>query len=497
MAQKNNKKQNSGKKALITVIAIVAAVIIIGLAAFNAVKDKGIILRSKTAAESDNYTVSGTMMAYSVASTLQSQTMYDTMTSLGVDFNKSLKEQFLPTPEGSETMSWFDYITMNAKNSVSEIVSLCEYAKANGIELGEEGKASVKANMDSLAATAASYNYPNVASFVRAAYGNGINEKDVEKFVEMYVLSSIATEKLVESAEPTTEEEDAYYAEHPEEFDGVDYYEYSVKLNAEETEDDTVEIDVSEEESAADVLDAIAFAKTLSEAKDAEEFKALVREYEATLDPEADDEALDKIVENTFVRHSLKSAVTNEEVAEWLFDKNNVGAVKLFTDEDNGTYTVYVLDKEAYRDDTINRSVRHILLKADEENPDDDTAAQDILAQLKEADFSEEKWNELAAEYSTDAGSNQNGGLYEGIIVGQTYAAFNDWLFDEAREEGDSGIVKTDAGWHVMYYVGETEKAAWMANADNAIISEKYNKVLEDNGASIKFNDDVINMIKF
>ena len=493
MANKNYTANKSGKSALITVIAIVAALIIIALAAFNAFSGKGIILRSKTAAESENFKMSGTMMAYAAGSAYQQ--IFESFEALGVDTTKSLKEQYLPT--GDNSMSWFDYIMESAKGSTDQILSLCEYAKANGIELDDEAKALVKENMDALKDTAASYNYPSVDNFVKAVYRNGVNEKDVEKFVELYVLSSKGSEAFADSVKPTLEDEEAYYAEHPDEFNGVDFYAYSVKLAAEETDDESVEIDVSEDESAAAVLDAIGFSQKLAEAKDADEFKSLVREYEATLDPEADEEALDEIAESTFQKHVLKSAIGNEEVSAWLFDEANIGKVNLITDTENGVYTVYLLDKGAYRDETKNRAVRHILIEADKENPDDDSAAQEILAALKEANFSEEKWNELASEKSIDAGSNENGGLYDDVVEGQTYESFNDWLFDEARVEGDSGIVKSNAGWHVMYYVGEAENSAWMTAAKDGITYDKYNAMLEEMGDSIKYDDKVINMISF
>ena len=32
---------------------------------------------------------------------------------------------------------------------------------------------------------------------------------------------------------------------------------------------------------------------------------------------------------------------------------------------------------------------------------------------------------------------------------------FEDWCFDESRKPGDTGIVESDYGYHVMYYVGE------------------------------------------
>ena len=48
-----------------------------------------------------------------------------------------------------------------------------------------------------------------------------------------------------------------------------------------------------------------------------------------------------------------------------------------------------------------------------------------------------------------------------------------------------------------MYYVGESDLAAWEASADNGIISEEFQALIDENSKSITYNDDVINMINF
>ena len=46
------------------------------------------------------------------------------------------------------------------------------------------------------------------------------------------------------------------------------------------------------------------------------------------------------------------------------------------------------------------------------------------------------------------------GGLYNGITVGQMVESFESWCFDETRKEGDVGVVHTDYGCHLIYFVG-------------------------------------------
>ena len=53
--------------------------------------------------------------------------------------------------------------------------------------------------------------------------------------------------------------------------------------------------------------------------------------------------------------------------------------------------------------------------------------------------------------------------------------AFNDWCFDESRQPGDTGIVKTSYGYHVMYFVGKSDKTFLDYRADSLLRSEQYN----------------------
>ena len=49
---------------------------------------------------------------------------------------------------------------------------------------------------------------------------------------------------------------------------------------------------------------------------------------------------------------------------------------------------------------------------------------------------------------------------------------FNDWCFDSARKPGDTGIVDTQYGAHVMYFVGSG--IAWKTQASTVLQNEDY-----------------------
>jgi hypothetical protein len=89
--------------------------------------------------------------------------------------------------------------------------------------------------------------------------------------------------------------------------------------------------------------------------------------------------------------------------------------------------------------------------------------AKEILAEWEAGEKTEESFGALANKHSQDQnGKVTNGGLYEDVYIGQMVKNFENWCFDSTRQAGDTGIVKTEYGYHVMYYVrADHETADW------------------------------------
>jgi hypothetical protein len=80
--------------------------------------------------------------------------------------------------------------------------------------------------------------------------------------------------------------------------------------------------------------------------------------------------------------------------------------------------------------------------------------AQAILDAWLAGEADEDAFAALATEKTEDAGSKKSGGLYENVWKGKMATEFNDWCFDEARQVGDYGLVKTSYGYHIMFFSG-------------------------------------------
>lgn len=106
-------------------------------------------------------------------------------------------------------------------------------------------------------------------------------------------------------------------------------------------------------------------------------------------------------------------------------------------------------------------------------------AAQKIYDEWLAGDKTEEHFAELANKYSDDNNGNvTNGGIYTFVAKGDMVEDFNTWCFTEGRQPGDTDIVKTKFGYHVMYFVGSEE--TWITKTRSAYISDQSNKIVED-----------------
>jgi hypothetical protein len=82
----------------------------------------------------------------------------------------------------------------------------------------------------------------------------------------------------------------------------------------------------------------------------------------------------------------------------------------------------------------------------------------------------EANFSELAFANSRDTGSSVNGGLYSNISKGQLMQDLDLWCFDPARQAGDTVIIKSAVGYHILYLCQPTE--IWYEQAEKDLIAQ-------------------------
>ena len=61
-------------------------------------------------------------------------------------------------------------------------------------------------------------------------------------------------------------------------------------------------------------------------------------------------------------------------------------------------------------------------------------------------------------------------------MKGDMITAFNDWCYAEGRQPGDTGIVESTYGQHIMYFVGYGSDEYWKDACQEAMANEAYDE---------------------
>lgn len=123
-------------------------------------------------------------------------------------------------------------------------------------------------------------------------------------------------------------------------------------------------------------------------------------------------------------------------------------------------------------------TVRHILVASKEDDAEEskkeaEKKAEEILGKVNAG----EDFEALAKQYSEDPGSKDNGGEYTILRNGRMVKEFEDWVFE--HNAGDTGIVKTTYGYHVMKLEKKSSFEEDKEEVRSAIKNKRYNELLK------------------
>jgi hypothetical protein len=381
--------------------------------------------------------------------------------------------------EGYATLG--DYLQDMAAKEVQKNVILAKLAKDSGMTFEAADQTQLDSIYTNLKDSALQAGI-SIDNYLAKTFGKGATQASLRPTLERYLLANKYSEK--KQAEPVFADDaiQTYYDAHKDEFDILSYRSFTFTSAAASTATD------DEKTKAFAAIKAKADAM-LAAVTDEASFKAQCLVY-ATADEKASYQNEDASL-STKVRYS---DVSSTDMATWLFDETQRKAGDKTIIEDGTTSCTVVYFLSRAMDKTPRASVRHILIKVDRTTATADeiaaakTKAEAILAEYLAGAKTEDSFAELAKTNSAD-GNASTGGLYDSVYPGQMVTEFNDWCFDAARKPGDTGIVQTDYGFHIMYYVKQgTEE--WKVNVSDALRSEAYDKFLADETAKYPFKMD-------
>lgn len=404
-----------------------------------------------------------------------------------IDFSKSLSNQ---TCSIDKDKTWAEYFCEQTLDSLKEKYAIMDAAAAEGFVLSDEDKAEMEDSIKELRESVKKAGYSSLNKYTTTAFKT--SEKNFLKYTEENTLISKYYKDKLDSFVYSDEEIQKYYEENKKSFDNVDYRYYLITYT-------TSEENSTSKDDAKARADAMAAAVT-----DSQSFADYVYD---NLISSKDKENYDKSATlNEGSTYAGAMSATNTGVADWLFDDaRNANDITVIDISGKGYAVVLFLDRSL---DTYNMvTVRHILVKtttvdkiytteeptkvdteATEKAQADSDAeklakAEEILAKFNAGQKTEDAFAALANEFSEDPGSNTTGGIYENIYKGMMLSEFNDWCFDENRKPGDCEIIKTTAGYHIMYFVGENEPY-WSYTATNNLKKDAWTKIIDDGEAA-------------
>ena len=469
------------------VFYIVIGLMVVGILV-AAVFNSGLPQRMLTAVTVGNHKLSVAEMNYYFLDTVNSNSYLGYM----VDNNTPLDEQ-----EYGDGQTWADYLLETAVTSARDNYAIYDEAIANGYTLTEENQAQIDQQIQTMETYASLYGYNSVSAFLRANYGAGCNESNYRAYLEVQAIATGYNNQIVEGLTYTQEEIDAEAAENPTDYTSYDYRYYLVSTSNyyetdadEHTEEETAAAKEAAQAAAQQLLDDSQgdgekfweAAHALMHVNDGEETTGETEPEETTGETQPEEtgdttEEEDTHEDTTLYENTLKSSMPSI-LSDWLTDSaRQAGDTTVIeASNDAGYYAVMFLGSNDNTEvPTVN--VRHILISTSDSVTAEDARSQieEIQAEYEE-DPTEEHFAELAETYSSDTGSNTNGGLYENVAPGQMVEEFNDWIFADNRQAGDVGIVETDYGCHLMYFVGDGEYSYRDTLVVNALMQAEYDE---------------------
>lgn len=419
----------------------------------------------------------------------------------GYDYTKTPADQeFVANEEAGLTIdkkygdnpTWADYFEQESLKEANSSTMLYKKALAEGYELTKSEQKDLDEFVESLQKNADEDSY-SLDAYLRTNYGRGMSPSLLKKiYTKQTIVNRYKEDKQKELANDITDDEiEEEFNKNAKDYTTVDIrnFTFNSTISADDkaSKDDIKKANADLKKKAQAFLDAVNlsnFTQMAYDATDDKEQKELMK----------DDASYSSMADTNYTAvHDYVSA----EAADWAFSSDRKsGDKKLFeVKDDNGiaTYHVYCMENVMKRDNQYPVNVRQILFMvtdgADSDATETETGhtdaeakklAEDALAKWKKGKATDESFAALATKLTEDTGSKESGGLYENVTKDSNYVEpFLNWCFADGRKKGDTGIIKTDYGYHVMYLSSKSKDPAWKNTVRDALASAKFDKYIE------------------
>ena len=483
-AQREAEERRSQRKSNALYIVIAVVFVIVGI--ILGISKSGILQKNATALTVDGENFTPAQVDYFYYTAYNSIVSSEYASYMGIDKTVALDKQvvndmakMLMGVAAEEETTWDAYLKDIAKQNLAQTHLLYQAAVENGYGVDDDVQAQIDQNKEALASYASMAGYSS-REYLKLVYGSNMDEATFEKMLTMILVAGAYEEDYAASLTYTDDELEAYYQSDKECFDFADVEYIFFSSSAPSTTDadgNTVEATDAEIEAAAKAAeDAVADAAARYAAGDSLEDIAAAYKDIATY------------------THNMALSNSGTELTTWAFDAARTADETTTLDVGNGQY--FVLFHSCGRSDYYAADVRHILFNADTSALDPASAtydadveavweatrakAQDALEKWQSGAKTADSFAELANELSEDPGSSTTGGLYTSVTKDSNYVSpFKGWCYEEGRQVGDTGIIESTYGCHVMYLDNFADTLYWKQMVESEMASADYSEWVE------------------
>lgn len=467
---------------------------------------------SSVVATVDGQKISIGMYDYYYASIVSYYEQYASYGYYSLDTTKDYSKQYTTDDDGNK-ISWQKFFETEALKEVEQITTYYSKALEEGVTLTSAQKKTIDKQISTLK-DSASQNDVSLDQYIKANFGTYCSEDTIRLMLEQYYLSANYKGKFKCETKVTDNDVDKYYNDHKNDYKKIEFYYIASPYDATDDNSKNESIKTAEKIMAKmkDKKSVIALVPEVYSSYIDSQVKSSMEQDSTLTEKKAREEAVKSYESNVVTTVSGSDSPFDDEMNTWLFsDDTKVGSKKYYIDESAGYIYIVLKTSKASVEEDETYTVRHILVAPESgsnsssstsektEYTDEQWAAakkkaDSILAKFNKTDKSEYEFAKLAEQYSTDSastssGSNDSfGGLYESVTLGQMVPDFEKWSIDDSRKYGDTGIVKSDYGYHIMFFINDCPE--YQSKIIAQIKSDRLSNMIDK--AEIKVHENAI-----
>lgn len=460
----------------------------------------------------DGQKISIGMYDYYYASIVSYYEQYASYGYYSLDTTKDYSKQYTTDDDGNK-ISWQKFFETEALKEVEQITTYYSKALEEGVTLTSAQKKTIDKQISTLK-DSASQNDVSLDQYIKANFGTYCSEDTIRIMLEQYYLSANYKGKFKCETKVTDNDVDKYYNDHKNDYKKIEFYYIASPYDATDDNSKNESIKTAEKIMAKmkDKKSVIALVPEVYSSYIDSQVKSSMEKDSTLTEKKAREEAVKSYESNVVTTVSGSDSPFDDKMNTWLFsDNTKVGSKKYYIDESAGYIYIVLKTSKASVEEDETYTVRHILVAPESgsnsssstsektEYTDEQWAAakkkaDSILAKFNKTDKSEYEFAKLAEQYSTDSastssGSNDSfGGLYESVTLGQMVPDFEKWSIDDSRKYGDTGIVKSDYGYHIMFFINDCPE--YQSKIIAQIKSDRLSNMIDK--AEIKVHENAI-----